>query len=91
MAKAKKTKSVKIPIRIWVVTHRRGDEIDAALFRKEKDAVENFDYAVAGVLGSEVTDGEVADAIKQAHEYDEYWYNEDQYDGEITLRTEFLY
>jgi len=91
MAKAKKKKSVKIPTRIWVVTHRRGDEVCACLFRKEKDAVEDFETAIAGVLGTEITDGEVADIIKQAHEYDGYCYNEDQYDGEITLRTEWLH
>jgi len=90
MAKSKK-KLIKNPTRVWVVTHRREDEEWIHLFRKEKDAIEDFDYAVIGVLGSEVTDGEVIETLKQAHEYDEYFYNEDQYDGEIKIRTELLY
>ncbi len=96
MAKAKKkTKSIKKPTQVWVVTHRIGEEVCLTLFRKEKDAVEHFDYIITGICGTEVTDDQVADVIKGAHEYDEYWYNNggsDGYDdGEVTLRSECLH
>jgi len=92
MAKAKKTKSVKNPLKVWVVTRRHGDEVCTTIFRKEKDAVEHFDYTIAGVLGTEVTDDQVDAVIKDAREYNEFWYSDgNDTDGEVRLQTEWLH